>query len=797
MAGILNDNIQVNAPKPLNSWSYNQNDGLSPYPSVADAIAGVPLAVRHLSLTVLVNDWGLKEYRWKDGTADVDLVEKTGWGWVAWAIEGTYSEIESFQNSSSLVPTGWYKITDYETIHRISGTPNIFNVDTSTQKTEFDFFENNSWSEWLIASVSWNQIIINEELDITQNIAISFLFEKNQSQDRWEIEFSGMPNVSNTLFFFVEENFNFFDYSGWPVSWVVWWWQTTVTFGWSVPTDVFDWWFDGTVLDQEADITITYQKSNRVIEPIFVQALSENTFSKIAYSAVDGDQLEYVFEKQAIDLLDQRFNDGFWDWSMNDNGGNDTFTWYNQGTYTFTLTSSWVIPDNTYIYDINIEVPNTGARFEIFSASIWEWFNISDIGGGQYELEITDSFGQNVLDDGINQSDFTISFSFSQPRYNKGIINRRKDFVKNIDAPRDWKNYIVFTRNSTDNISSNTWTNSKVDFNGTKFIARPSSGLANVLFSPSWSLITYRPTIDVETCSNLLIKSRLDNSYLFNVINCELDTITDSTFSWSAVNIRSIFSCPKINISNTFWGLWQISTSVFTTMNRMTFDWWESFILNIVSTGVISNVSIKNRFQGMDNFGTFRFCTIDTETGFYGLRLQTGANLRETTITTKEANNGNDINMDLSPGITIQRVSISASLMRNCQFQQNMNETFIESTVLQDEVYDTVIDKNTISITDSSPATVWLPSFNGSVEVDRSSAVTLEVRDWNVWPQLNIIDLSGNASTNNITVQPAATTWPWFDASPSKAITRNYGHMTIKRSSQATKDIYFLVDQST
>src|SRR5690349_14141522 len=77
MAIILNDNLQSNSPKSLDNKYLKF--GTTPYVSIADVNATIPLAYRSLGLTVLIDDGSeALEYWYKDGTANGDLVLKTG-----------------------------------------------------------------------------------------------------------------------------------------------------------------------------------------------------------------------------------------------------------------------------------------------------------------------------------------------------------------------------------------------------------------------------------------------------------------------------------------------------------------------------------------------------------------------------------------------------------------------------------------------------------------------------------------------------------------------------------------------
>ena len=68
----VNDNTDLRAPKRL-----DKKEG--PFPDVASALAATPELFRVRSLTVyIINGTEIDEYWWKEGTADADLVQKTG-----------------------------------------------------------------------------------------------------------------------------------------------------------------------------------------------------------------------------------------------------------------------------------------------------------------------------------------------------------------------------------------------------------------------------------------------------------------------------------------------------------------------------------------------------------------------------------------------------------------------------------------------------------------------------------------------------------------------------------------------
>lgn len=74
----LSDNVRVGQQKPVEDKSFN---GLTPYSSVAQANSLLPVAIRHLNLTVHITDpldpTNAIEYWYKGGIANANLVPKT------------------------------------------------------------------------------------------------------------------------------------------------------------------------------------------------------------------------------------------------------------------------------------------------------------------------------------------------------------------------------------------------------------------------------------------------------------------------------------------------------------------------------------------------------------------------------------------------------------------------------------------------------------------------------------------------------------------------------------------------
>lgn len=75
----INDGFLNNSPKPLDNWYHKSFvAGVSiPYASTSEVNSTIPSAYRSLGLTVLINAGNVnKEYWYKDGVTDGDLIEK-------------------------------------------------------------------------------------------------------------------------------------------------------------------------------------------------------------------------------------------------------------------------------------------------------------------------------------------------------------------------------------------------------------------------------------------------------------------------------------------------------------------------------------------------------------------------------------------------------------------------------------------------------------------------------------------------------------------------------------------------
>jgi hypothetical protein len=107
MAISLNDNLQIQAGKHV-------DDKYGPYNDLSSALSAIPSFKRVRGLTIgIIQSGSLKEYWFKDGTADANLVEKTATPTPD--ISDTYSNIRSLANQSKLIPGKYYRITDFKT----------------------------------------------------------------------------------------------------------------------------------------------------------------------------------------------------------------------------------------------------------------------------------------------------------------------------------------------------------------------------------------------------------------------------------------------------------------------------------------------------------------------------------------------------------------------------------------------------------------------------------------------------------------------------------------------------------
>ena len=114
MAIVLDDNIRVGQQKPADDKYFNN---LVPYTSVAEANTLLLQSIRHIGLTININN---VEYWYKDGIDDINLVIKSNGGNGSTSIiSDTYENIKLLVDSNSLVPESTYIITDYQTKHLI------------------------------------------------------------------------------------------------------------------------------------------------------------------------------------------------------------------------------------------------------------------------------------------------------------------------------------------------------------------------------------------------------------------------------------------------------------------------------------------------------------------------------------------------------------------------------------------------------------------------------------------------------------------------------------------------------
>jgi hypothetical protein len=104
MAISLNDNLQIQAGKHV-------DNKYGPYTSLSTALATIVSFQRVRGLTVgVIQGTSVKEYWFKDGIADSNLVEKNSVS----IISKTYAELKALKDASQLVDGQTYKITDFQ-----------------------------------------------------------------------------------------------------------------------------------------------------------------------------------------------------------------------------------------------------------------------------------------------------------------------------------------------------------------------------------------------------------------------------------------------------------------------------------------------------------------------------------------------------------------------------------------------------------------------------------------------------------------------------------------------------------
>lgn len=114
MAITLNDNLQIQANKNIDSR-------YGPYTTLTTAVTSLSSFQRSRGLTVgIIEGDTLKEYWFKDGTNDANLIEKSNT-----IISKTYAELKTLREASQLQPGQFYKITDFQTMWRDQVDPTI------------------------------------------------------------------------------------------------------------------------------------------------------------------------------------------------------------------------------------------------------------------------------------------------------------------------------------------------------------------------------------------------------------------------------------------------------------------------------------------------------------------------------------------------------------------------------------------------------------------------------------------------------------------------------------------------
>lgn len=203
MAIITNDNFFSRSPKPLDDkYSKFVAGQAVPYATVAEANSEIPVAYRHVGLTVIiVSGLSVREYWYKDGTSDADLVLKTspvlldgdygdvivGGGGTVMSIDPQAITLDKMQNVTNNVILGRgsgsgspQQITLGPTLNIVGTTFGVVN-NTSTQKVEVS--ENGTLTS------------TRSELNFIAGPGVSIDITDNSGSDRADITISKSSDI--------------------------------------------------------------------------------------------------------------------------------------------------------------------------------------------------------------------------------------------------------------------------------------------------------------------------------------------------------------------------------------------------------------------------------------------------------------------------------------------------------------------------------------------------------------------------------------------------------------------------
>lgn len=156
MAQIINDNFQLNAPKPLDKkYSKYENGIYTPYISLNEALQAIASDYRYRGLTVFIStNEGVFEYWFKDGVQDSDLVLK-------------------FTSSNPQIQSDWEQVND-TSLDFIKNKPSI-----PSSQIQSDWLQSNSSS---LDYIKNKPIIpagqIQSDWNQTNNSALDFIKNK-------------------------------------------------------------------------------------------------------------------------------------------------------------------------------------------------------------------------------------------------------------------------------------------------------------------------------------------------------------------------------------------------------------------------------------------------------------------------------------------------------------------------------------------------------------------------------------------------------------------------------------------
>ena len=349
MSIVLNDNIKVNAPKPVESKYF---DWLNPWISEAAAYAWVAPTERHIWLTININN---EEWRWKDWVTDPDLVLKELWGW--WDEENWSSK---FQVTADFEENEIIDLTNG--VWSIWWTYNLFwdNIDWVDRvlwTSAWDFFTNSA----ITVYISWQwQAYKSVAVLFDSPTSFHFPVPLEVGDYFWVIYNAGMWTVSQ--WFASAESMTYAEAK------VLKDWWNLVPWSWYKITDYVskNWAWEWSIY------------TSTTVEPLYLQAISADWFAQRVFSETHfNDTINYNFDDNIISSeTDWWWDDSGWDW------GSDT-TISNVTATSFEINHQYDF--NSYYYFYFEDWTN---RYEFEESWYWTGFTQTDIWWWQYRIDI-------------------------------------------------------------------------------------------------------------------------------------------------------------------------------------------------------------------------------------------------------------------------------------------------------------------------------------------------------------------------------------------------------------------------